>query len=139
MRKHLQRMSSACRFAPIRGFVLATALLGVAGLLLANPLTLTAAEGKVVEVIGKTVKVTAAAGKAKVGDRIEIFTVLPGLDEEATVATGRVFEVDGQTVLIKIERASGQVALGQQIRILPAAAAQPNSDSGVKPAAPVGG
>jgi TPR repeat protein len=99
----------------------ATILLVLAGLLQAGSFS-TAADAKVVEVIGKTAKVTAAPGAVQAGDRVEIFTIIPDLDEVATVATGRVPDVGDGFMLVTIDRANGKVAPDQQVRILPPAA-----------------
>jgi Skp family chaperone for outer membrane proteins len=62
-----------------------------------------------------------------VGDRAEIFFKIPGVDEEVSVASGSVLKVDGESIQIKIEKATGDVAKDHLVRII--------SDKPQKPAA----
>ena len=76
-------------------------------------------KGKVAEVTGSTAKIaTDSAGTVKVGDRVEIFEILPDIQEEAGVATGRVTQSIGGTVTVTLDPTSGAVAPGQHARIL---------------------
>ena len=79
-------------------------------------------KGTVAAVNGKTAKInTKAAGSAKVGDRVEIFEILPEIQDVASVATGRVSQLSAGAVWATIERATGTVTAGQRARIFSAA------------------
>ena len=52
-----------------------------------------------------------------VGDQAEIFFKLAEMDENISVATGRVQKVDGSSIQVKLENATGQVAIDQLVRI----------------------
>lgn len=51
------------------------------------------------------------------GDKAEIFFKLPGADTEISVATGHVYEITGPNIMVEIEKATGQVAKDQLVRI----------------------
>jgi tetratricopeptide (TPR) repeat protein len=52
-----------------------------------------------------------------VGDKAEIFFKIPGADEPISVATGKVEKVEGDSVQITIENATGEVEKGHLARI----------------------
>ena len=57
--------------------------------------------------------------KPAVGDRVEIYVMIPGLDEEASVATGVVTQIEGKLVNVSISKRTARVRSGQQARIVP--------------------
>lgn len=52
-----------------------------------------------------------------VGDKAEIFFKLAGVEGEIFVATGSVVKVEGDSIQVKIEKATGEVAKDQIVRI----------------------
>lgn len=52
-----------------------------------------------------------------VGDKAKVFFKLPGFEDEIAVATGQVSEVEGDSIQIKIENATGQIARDHLVRI----------------------
>ena len=64
-----------------------------------------------------TVRVTGDLAPA-VGDKAEIFFKVAGVDGEISVASGSVRTVGGDSVELKIESATGEVAKGQLVRII---------------------
>jgi WD40 repeat protein len=75
-------------------------------------------QGKVTEVAGKEVVVRLTGELApNVGDKAQVVVEIPGLDEKAFVASGRVTQAEGDTVTVTIERASGKVAKNQSVTI----------------------
>ncbi len=74
--------------------------------------------GKVTEVTGKEVVVQLTGELApNVGDKAQVVVEIPGLDEKALVASGKVAQVAENTVTVKIERASGKVVKNQLVNI----------------------
>jgi TPR repeat protein len=79
-----------------------------------------------VEITGKVIAVNGNALATKLegeltpnaGDKAEIFFKLDGVDGEISVATGSVQKVGGDSIELKIERATGEVAKGQLVRII---------------------
>ncbi|WP_298867396.1 PDZ domain-containing protein [uncultured Gimesia sp.] len=68
---------------------------------------------------GARLRVALAKGEvAKVGDRVEIYLVVPNVGVEASVATGRVASVKGKTIEVDVVKASGTVIAGQKVRFL---------------------
>jgi WD40 repeat protein len=51
------------------------------------------------------------------GDKAEVGVEIPGLDELAMVASGKVTEVTNEVIVVKIDRSPGKIAVGQQVRI----------------------
>ncbi|MDF1743497.1 MAG: hypothetical protein P1V19_07350 [Gimesia sp.] len=63
---------------------------------------------------GARLRVTLAKGEvAKVGDRVEIYLVVPNVGVEASVATGRVASVKGKTLAVYVNKARGRLIAGQ--------------------------
>ena len=52
-----------------------------------------------------------------VGDKAEIFFKLAGVEGDISVATGSVIKVEGDSIQVKIEKATGEVAKDQLVRI----------------------
>jgi FG-GAP repeat len=76
-------------------------------------------KGKVIEVKDVTVKITTDSELIpSVGDQLEIVFAIPGVDDVAHVAEGKVTEIGGDFILAKIERAKGKVAKNQIVRII---------------------
>ena len=68
--------------------------------------------GKVVAVSGKEVTIVVdTPASVRVGSRVEIFVVLPEIDQEASVATGRVSKVNDRQIVATIDEATGEVDL----------------------------
>jgi outer membrane protein len=65
------------------------------------------------------------------GDKAEIFFKLPGTDEDISVATARVEKIEGDSVQLTIENATGEVAKDQLVRIT---SANPQKRGAVTPA-----
>jgi TPR repeat protein len=86
-----------------------------------TPNTLLAAEvrGKVVHVSGKeaTIEVSPRAA-VNVGNRVELFVILPDIGEEAHVAAGRVTKSGTGQVVATLDEATSQLAVGHEARIL---------------------
>lgn len=82
--------------------------------------------GKIIETSGGSalVKVDGTVSPA-VGDSLEIFFTLPGLDDEISVATGTVTGVDADSTKVNIEKATGTVEKGQLVRFKPQSPDQP--------------
>jgi uncharacterized delta-60 repeat protein len=75
-------------------------------------------EGKVVEVEDKIVRVSIDSKTLPTpGDQVQIYFLIPGLDDPVNVALGIVKEIDGDTVLVQIESATGKIAKLQLVRI----------------------
>lgn len=88
-------------------------------LALALPGSLNALEitGTVREVTGDTAMVmTDGDVVPSVGNKVDIFFKLPGADEEISVASGKVTEVNTSLIKIKIENATGTISKGQFAR-----------------------
>lgn len=51
------------------------------------------------------------------GDKVEIFFKLPGGDDEISVASGHVYEITGEQIMVQIDNATGSVAKDQLVRI----------------------
>ena len=89
--------------------------------------TLAAAiEGKVTAVAGNKVTINLEGTAAPaVGDEAEIFFKLAGLDDEVSVAAGKVASIREQTVEITIESGTGTVTKDQLARIKPHSGSSP--------------
>ena len=86
-------------------------------------------QGKVTKVSGSTITVTLSSEELpNPGDKVEVFMEIPGLGDKAMVARATVTSVAGEQVVATIDRATGRVAAGQEVKIL--------SDSPRKPTAP---
>src|SRR3712207_6665729 len=74
--------------------------------------------GKVRSVSGETV-VVAIDGESlpNLGDKAEVYYKLPGVEEEISVATGKVEKVEGESIQLKVESAIGQLAKDQLVRV----------------------
>ena len=99
------------------------------------------------EIVGKVVEITKGGVKVAVdgnstvrpGDRVEIFTILPDIAEEAGVAAGRVSQVEERHVTAAMESTTGAVSVGQQARIfanVPASTAGPPMENSAGDAGP---
>ena len=76
--------------------------------------------GEIVEVFGTRVKVAVkaeATNTVAVGDPVEVFYLLPEIEEEASVGTGKVSGVFEGVVLATIDNATGEIQAGQSARI----------------------
>lgn len=83
------------------------------------PLTAAEIEGRVAEVAEKSVKLTVSGDLLPaIGDEVEVFVLLPGLNEEARVATARVTEVGPVLIDARIRSATGEVQNGQYARFI---------------------
>lgn len=60
-----------------------------------------------------------------VGDKAEVFFKLDGVEGDISVATGSVLKVEGDSIQLRIEKATGEVAKGQLVRII-----SPSSSNG---------
>lgn len=70
--------------------------------------------GTVRAVNGETITVaTTGDNVPNVGDKAEIFFKLAGVEGEIFVATGSVVKVEGDSIQVKIEKATGEVAKDQ--------------------------
>src|SRR3990172_5662963 len=86
-------------------------------------------QGNVTKVSGSTITVTLSSEELpNPGDKVEVFMEIPGLGDKAMVARATVTSVAGEQVVATIDRATGRVAAGQEVKIL--------SDSPRKPTAP---
>lgn len=88
--------------------------------LLAFPGVLRAGEikGKVANVKGDVVQVaTTSEYLPNPGDRVEIVAEIPGLDDVALVASGKVIEVKADVIVVKLDRTPGEVRKNQLARI----------------------
>ena len=86
--------------------------------------------GEIVEVFGTRVKVAVkaeATNTVAVGDPVEVFYLLPEIEEEASVGTGKVSGVFDGVILAAIDNASGEIQVGQSARIRGITAANPVS------------
>ncbi len=102
--------------------------------------------GTVQSVSGNAAKILIEApGTPAPGDRVVFYQVLPEVQEEASVATGRVSRFTGTTVWAAVDRATATVTPGQRARIIsasppratasPSAARTPSGASTPKPGA----
>jgi hypothetical protein len=71
-----------------------------------------------------------------VGDSVEIYFKIPGVEAEVSVAKGKVAEITGDTVSVKIENATGTVAKDQLAKIISEKPAKKGTTTAV-PAMPV--
>jgi tetratricopeptide (TPR) repeat protein len=75
-------------------------------------------KGTVRSVSGSTATVAVeGASMPSVGDKADIFFKLAGAEDEISVASASVVKVDGDAIQLKIEKATGDVAKDQQVRI----------------------
>lgn len=91
---------------------------------------LSAAEvtGTVREATGSTATIQTSGGTPAVGDAVEIFFKLPGIEEEILVASGRVISKEaGALVKVKIESATGVVVKDQLARFASSGWQKPDS------------
>jgi len=78
-------------------------------------------EASAVEIKGKVIEATETAVKVvpdseylpDIGDKVEIYFEIPGLDEKATVAVGKVSEVSDELIIVKIDKANTKVTKDQ--------------------------
>lgn len=104
-----------------------------------NAMPLYAAEllGKVGAVTDKAITVVTTSNTApRVGDSVEVFVEVPGVGT-ASIGAGKVSAVQNGLISATIERATGKIAFGQQVRIFSNAAAPANRDAGPQTAATV--
>lgn len=74
--------------------------------------------GRIRDTSGGTARVVIDGDVAPaIGDSAEIFFKLAGDDVEISVGTGRVLKVEGDSVQLKIENATGELARDQLVRI----------------------
>lgn len=96
--------------------------------------------GKVESVSGDTAKVIAEGNLVpNAGDKVDIFFKMAGLDEEIAVANGKVTELGGDGITVKIDEATGTVTKDQLVRIIsPKAVARikPTPAPSVQPVTP---
>lgn len=100
-----------------------------------NTIPLYAAEllGKVGAVADKEITVvTTSTVPPRVGDPLEVFVEVPGVGA-ASVASGKVSAVQNGLINATIERATGKIAFGQQVRIFSNNAAPQIAASAVAP------
>jgi hypothetical protein len=71
-----------------------------------------------------------------VGDKAEIFFKLAGADEEISVGSGKVTEVSGTSIKVKIDNTTGTVEKGQRARITSEKGANPKGTTSPVPATP---
>ncbi|MCA9214703.1 MAG: PDZ domain-containing protein, partial [Planctomycetales bacterium] len=74
--------------------------------------------GRVTDVQDDTIRIVLdTPATPMVGDKVQVFIIIEGLGEEASVATGRITQVTDDYLLAKIEKASSQVETHQRVRI----------------------
>jgi WD40 repeat protein len=84
----------------------------------AHPVRAAEIKGKVAEVKELTVKIVSDSDLVpKVGDKVEIVFVIPGIDDVAHVAEAKVTEIGDDFILAKIESRKGKVAKNQTAKI----------------------
>ena len=75
-------------------------------------------DGKVIDISRKTARIAVdRAASVAVGDRVEVYYLLPEIEVEAHVGNGQVSSVTPGIVVATIEDASGDVSPGQNSRI----------------------
>ncbi len=75
-------------------------------------------KGKVVEIQAESVSLKLDSDLLpNVGDKVEIYIELEGLDDVALVASGKVSKADGDVVLVKIDETPGKLEKAQLARI----------------------
>ena len=75
-------------------------------------------KGTVAEIQGESVSLMLDAELLpNVGDKVEIYIAIPGLDDVALVASGTVSQADGDLVLVQIEETPGKIEKSQLARI----------------------
>ena len=91
----------------------------LAAVALASSVSICAAEitGAVSEVSGKTATIRVSGGNPAIGDSVELFFKISGIDDEISVATGKVTALESGVVKVAIESATGEVAKGHSARI----------------------
>src|ERR1051326_5894416 len=98
--------------------VLLAPIVAVIFLALLGDLRAAEIESKVVEVQGDQVKLARDKFKDPLpGDKVSIYAQIPGVDDLALVASGKVTEVSGELITLKIDKATGKVAKGQLAKI----------------------
>ena len=71
-------------------------------------------KGKVVDAKEATATIESPSEYVpSVGDPVEIYFEIPGLDEKAAVASGKVREVNGNSIIVVIEKKHAKVVAGQ--------------------------
>jgi len=93
-------------------------LVALIALLMANSSLAAEIRGVVVSVAEKHATVTPDSGLVPaLGDKVEIFFKMPGVDVDVSVANGHVQEIIGQNIVVEIDKASATVSKGQLARI----------------------
>ena len=91
-------------------------------------------KGQVVEIEGDSVSLKLDADLLpNVGDKVEIYIEIPGLDDVALVASGTVSQADGDLVLVKIDETPGKIEKAQLARI---SSAKPRKRTATTPVDP---
>jgi hypothetical protein len=83
--------------------------------------------GTITRVENKAARVEELQGTPAVGALAQVFVVVPGLEEEAQVATAVVTKVADKHVEIRIDQATAPVEAGQLVRFRGAPAAAPRA------------
>jgi hypothetical protein len=74
--------------------------------------------GRVLIVNGETITVAPTGTSVpNVGDKAEIFFQIEGVQGDVSVGTGNVIKVEGDVIQVRIEKATGEVAKDQLVRI----------------------
>jgi Domain of Unknown Function (DUF1080) len=113
------QFNASCKLKGIRPMKRLLGSLMLVGLSIgAHPVLSAEIKGKVAEVKDHTVKITSDSDLVpKVGDKVEIVFVIPGIDDVAHVAEAKVTEIGDDFILAKIESRKGKVAKNQTARI----------------------
>jgi TPR repeat protein len=116
------------RVSRAAGTFLLASLITIA-IALENQVAAQAVQGHVVEVNGKEARIAVdRSATVTVGDRVEIFEMVPEIEVEASVGSGQVSRVEDVFVHATIDQASSDIRPDHKVRIVPRRPVEASTD-----------